>query len=417
MLKAEIISTGNEILNGELVDTNSTWIAEKLTRQGIRVVRKTSVGDEIKDLSKVLKELSSSKHLAIVTGGLGPTSDDITAQAAASAANTSLETDPRAVEQIRCFFQRIGGKMSETNKRQALLPLGSNLIENPIGSAPGFSIHTGNCLCFFLPGVPAEMKKMFEQTVLPKIREYFNLSTKDPYVSKLRIFGLGESQVEEKLSDFQQYFPGIELGYRAIFPELQLSLKPKENTNRNWEEALRQTEKWIISRLGQAVYSCANENMEEVIGKILTQRKETLAIAESCTGGKISHLITNVSGSSSYFLLSGVSYANEVKMKMLQVSASTLQAYGAVSPETAREMAAGIRKQCGATYAISTSGIAGPSGGTPEKPVGTVCIGIADSTHSYSRKYNFDFQSRTMNKKIFAFAALDLLRRHILNIA
>ncbi len=412
MLRAELISTGNELLHGELQDTNTAWIAEELSCRNIRIVRHTTVGDDIEQLTELLRECGARNHIALVTGGLGPTSDDITALAAAKAANITLELNSKAMEQIQSFFHRIGLVMPDNNEKQAMLPMGSELIENPIGSAPGFFVNIEKCMCFFLPGVPREMKLMLEQSVIPRIQERFGLTAEKPEKSKLRVFGLGESQVQAKLEEFSQNFPGIVLEYRALFPELQLTLRPSESANQAQDLLL--AEEWIISQLGNAVFSRGGEEMEEVIGRLLTSREESLAIAESCTGGRISHLVTNISGSSQYFLLSGVTYTNKSKTKLLGVSPDTLDNYGAVSEQTAREMAAGIRNISGATYGISTSGIAGPSGGTPEKPVGTVCIGIADSHDSTASKHKFNFDSRTMNKKIFAFLALDALRRHIL---
>ena len=413
MLKAELISTGNELLHGELQDTNTAWIAEELTGRNIQIVRHTTVGDDIEQLTKLLRECGAKNHIALVTGGLGPTSDDITAQAAAKAADTSLELNSRAMEQIQSFFHRIGLEMPDSNEKQAMLPMGSKLIENPIGSAPGFFVNIEKCMCFFLPGVPREMRVMLEQSVMPRINEKFGLTAEKPGKSKLRIFGLGESQVQARLEDFSQEFPGIVLEYRALFPELQLTLRPSEANQANQVQDLLHAEEWIISLLGNAVFSREGEEMEEVIGRLLTSKEESLAIAESCTGGRISHLVTNISGSSQYFLFSGVTYTNQSKIKLLGVSPDTLENHGAVSEQTAREMAAGIRDISGATYGVSTSGIAGPSGGTPEKPVGTVCIGIADSDDSTASKHKFNFDSRTMNKKIFAFLALDALRRRI----
>jgi len=409
----EILSTGDEIRSGALADTNAAYIAQKIEEAGLEVVRHNCVGDDMDRLVSIFREIGDRADIALVTGGLGPTTDDLTSEAAAKAAGTDLLLDKIALSQIEAFFQKRKYIMSESNRKQAMLPKGSEPLYNPVGTAPGFQLKIGKCIFFFMPGVPFEMKKMLSEQVLPRIAKIQGNNRRFYTVKTISVFGLSESLAESYVVEVNKKFPGIRLGLRAKFPEIQVKLYADGENETELNQLVHDATEWATERLGDKVFSLDNKPMEAVVGEILKKKNATLAVAESCTGGLISHWLTNVSGSSDYFLFSGVVYSNDAKIKVLGVSPETLDRYGAVHEETAREMAEGVRRVAGSSYGLSTSGIAGPAGGTSDKPVGTLCIGIATPDGSKGRRFNFTFDSRMMNKKIFAMTALDMLRREI----
>ena len=411
---AEVLATGDELRSGALVDTNSAYISKKIEELGVKITRHNCVGDDEDELTKILLELADRADIIIVTGGLGPTLDDLSREAAARAAGVSLKLDAGALEKIESFFIAKQKNMPKTNTTQAMFPEGADILENPIGTAPGFSVKIGRGFFFFLPGVPAEMRKMLNQQVLPRIRQ----ELKDPYYYRtetISTFGLGESALEEKLSDFPGLFPDIKLGFRASFPEVQIKLYQKNSDEsalvREQEEAIT----WIKEKLGRKIVSLTGQPMATVVGDLLIQQKATLAVAESCTGGLIANWLTDRPGSSDYFLLAAVTYANTAKQRVLGVEPTTLEKWGAVHEKTAKAMADGVRKLSQATYAIATTGIAGPTGGSPEKPVGTVYIALTGPHGTEARRYFFPFGKRRLNKKIFAAQALNLLRLELLS--
>ncbi len=410
---AEILATGDELRSGALVDTNSAYISEKIEELGIKITRHNCVGDDEDELTAILLELAERADIIIVTGGLGPTLDDLSREAAVRAAGVSLILDRKVLEKIESFFVSRQKSMPANNTRQAMFPQGAVILENPIGTAPGFSLKIGRGTFFFLPGVPAEMRKMLNEQVIPRIKR----KVKDPYYYKTKTistFGLGESALEDKLSAFPELFPGIKLGFRASFPEVQIKLYQK-NSNKNalikeQEEAIT----WIKEKLGRKIVSLTGQPLATVVGDLLIKQKATLAVAESCTGGLIANWLTDRPGSSEYFLLAAVTYANSAKQRVLGVAQKTLEQWGAVHEETAIAMAVGAKKLSGSTYAIATTGIAGPTGGSPEKPAGTVYIAFAGPQETKARHYFFPFGKRRLNKKIFAAQALNLLRLELL---
>ena len=416
-MKAEILATGDEIRSGALVDSNSAYISQKLEETGISVVRHSCVGDDSDILTAILREIGSRTDICIVTGGLGPTSDDLTSETAAIAAGVELVINKKALSSVEKFFKTRKRLFNPSNKKQALLPEGSDCLFNPVGSAPGFSLKIDRCLFFFLPGVPPEMRKMLSDKVLPhieklqgKIRAYCQNRT-------ISTFGLTEAAVNEKLTGFPDLFKELKLGLRANFPVIQVKLYGSGKDENNLNELLDKAADWISQKIGKKIVSVNGSSMEKVVGDLLVEKKATIAVAESCTGGLISHLFTNVPGSSDFFLFSGVTYSNKSKIKILGVSPSTLKKYGAVHEETAKEMAKGAKRISGATFGLSTTGIAGPDGGTESKPVGTVCIGLATPDAVYAHRFHFSSFNRLMNKKIFAITALDLLRRELLDLS
>jgi nicotinamide-nucleotide amidase len=371
------------------------------------------VGDDLAVLVAVLREIGQRADIAVVTGGLGPTEDDLSAAAAAGAAGVGLALDPEAMKTVEGFFKTFNRPMTESNRKQAWLPRGAVCLDNPVGTAPGFALPIGRSFFFFLPGVPFEMKKMLEEKVLPRILQMQGEKHVFRRVKTLSTFGLPESLAGEKVAALGGLFPDIKLGLRAKFPEIQIKLYAANDDEARLTQRLDEAGRWVRQQLGRHVFADDGSSMEEAVGRLLTARRATLAVAESCTGGLIAHRLTNVAGSSAYFLLSAVTYSNEAKTAILGVRPETLRQWGAVSEETAAEMAAGVRRAAGASLGLATSGIAGPGGGTEEKPVGTVCIGLADGQKVVTRRRCFPFGKRLMNKAIFAMAALDLLRRKL----
>jgi len=414
-MKGEILATGDEIRSGALVDSNSAHISQKLEEIGISVVRHSCVGDDEDILTAILKEIGSRTNICIVTGGLGPTSDDLTSESAAKAAGVKLVISKTALSSVENFFKTRKRLFNPSNKKQALLPEGAECLFNPIGSAPGFSLKIDRCLFFFLPGVPPEMRKMLADKVLPRIEKLHGKTKKYCQNRMITTFGLTEAAVNEKLTDFPNLFKELKLGLRANFPVIQVKLYGTGEDRNALNELLDKASDWISNKIGNRIVSMDGASMESVVGDLLVGEKATVTVAESCTGGLISHLLTNVPGSSNFFLFSGVTYSNQSKSKVLGVSPSTLKKYGAVHEETAKEMAKGAQHISGATYGLSTTGIAGPDGGTESKPVGTVCIGIATPHSVRAHRYHFSSFNRPMNKKIFAMTALDLLRKELLN--
>ncbi len=413
---AEIMATGEEIRSGALIDSNSAYIADKLEEVGVFVARHTCVGDDLDLLISAFKEIGSRADVAVVTGGLGPTSDDLSAQAAAAAAEVSLVLNQTARQSLENFFKERKRVLNPASQKQALLPEGAQCFANPIGTAPGFSIKIGKCLFFFLPGVPGEMRRMLSDSVLPQLNQNLGATRNFYRVKTLSTFGLTESKVFERLAGLENTFPEISLGLRVKFPEIQVKLYANGPNKQQLNDNLESTARWVTDKMGNKVFSQQGDPMEKAVGQLLREKQATLALAESCTGGLIANMLTNESGSSDYFVFSGITYSNQAKIDILNVSAETIRIHGAVHENTAKEMARGARSISGATYGLATSGIAGPTGGTKDKPVGTVCIGLATPHASVGHRFYFWLGNRIMNKQVFAVAALDVLRRELLGI-
>ncbi len=416
-MKAEILATGEEIRTGAVIDSNSAHIAQALEQEGLTVVRHLCVGDDLALLAATLSEIGARAEVAVVTGGLGPTVDDLSAAAAARAAGVATALDPEALVAVQRFLCALNIPLSPSQQKQALLPEGAGWLPNPVGSAPGFQLVIGRCRFFFLPGVPHEMRRMLADQVLPRLRALLPATRERHLTHTFSAFGDAEAAVGDCLALLPEKFPGVRLGLRAHFPEIQVKLYLGGSAAAGLDQKLAAAASWVRQRLGAVVFSEDGESMETVVGRLLLARKATLAVAESCTGGLVSHWLTNVPGSSGYFLFGGVTYANSAKSGVLGVGLQTLARVGAVHEETVREMACGARRVAGATYGLATSGIAGPDGGTPEKPVGTVCIGLAGPQGADAFRFRFDSGRRLANKTLFAMRALDLLRRELLKAA
>jgi nicotinamide-nucleotide amidase len=362
-------------------------------------------------LVSILSEIGARADIAVITGGLGPTVDDLSASAAAEAAGVNLELNEDALMSMKEYFSRFSRKVSGSDNKQAILPSGAVPIVNTCGTAPGFIFHIGKCRCYFLPGVPKEMEKMVSVSVLPDILTYCGDEKGNTLRKELSLFGLPEAMVNEKLKGFDLLFPHVKLGMLARFPVITVKLTAIGTDKDSITHEIDKAGIWCAEQLGDKIFSLDGRSMESEIAFLLLKNKETIGVAESCTGGLISHLLTNVAGSSDYFLFSGVTYSNDAKQDVLGVSGDTLKMYGAVSEETVREMATGVRRISGSTYGLATSGIAGPSGGTEDKPLGTVCVGISTKDQTLAYTFNSPFKERLSNKQIFAICALDLLRK------
>lgn len=415
---AHILSTGDEVLLGDIVDTNSGFLCHALKTMGIRVEKITAVGDDVKTICTAIRDISLQATVCFVTGGLGPTPDDLTALACSQAAEDRLELNHDALASMTAYFAKKGFHLTCDNEKQAMLPSSSKMLVNHNGTAPGFYMTIHQCLFFFMPGVPAEMKMMFEKEVKTVLSRVFDLN-EGILIERLTVFGLPESKIGGLLKPFNDNFPGVQLGFRVDFPliEVKIVATGSIHDRQSALSGLARAKQWVAGQLGNKVVSEAGLTLVQEVGRLLTLEKKTLAVAESCTGGLISNLITDVAGSSDYFLFSGVTYSNDAKMNILNVKKKTLMAHGAVHEQTALEMAQGARLCAGADVAVSTTGIAGPGGGSLEKPVGMVCIGLATPSGATAETYCFSFDDRFLNKKMFAMTALNRLRRYLLSLS
>ncbi len=413
-MKIEVLTIGDEILSGNIVDTNFAWLGEYLWSRGYDLHAHSSVGDDPEPIIKALHLAASRSQAVIVTGGLGPTIDDITIETAAKAFGLPQILFPDALETIRKRFERLNRPMAANNEKQAMLPQGSTAIPNDNGTAPGCHVIYQGVHFFFLPGVPSEMKKMCEAYVFPKIHE---ISPEKVEFSQkvLRCFGMTESAMDRALADLD--LQGCDLAFRIFFPEILLKVSARSQNKEDKkavESRVATVTAGVYQRLGAVIYNEGNAMLQQVVGEMLVKKSETLAVAESCTGGLLASLITDVPGSSRYFMQGVVTYSNESKQKLLGVPEEILKNHGAVSSETAISMAEGLRERAGTTYALSMTGIAGPDGGTAQKPVGTVHIALATPEGTQERKIFFP-TSREWFKKITAYSALDLLRKHLIH--
>ncbi len=413
----EIISTGDEVLEGIVVDSNAAYIADVLTAAGLPVGRHTCVGDDKEALSEVMTESAGRADVVIVTGGLGPTHDDLTAAAAAKVAGVQLVQNREALAGVERFFSYLGVEPGYTDKKQTMLPEGSHCLDNPVGSAPGFRMTLEWSTFFFLPGVPVEARRMLRDHVLPWLTLTGLTGGDHILIKTVSCFGLAEALIGERLETVRKVFPGIRIGTRVHFPAIDIRLADKGPSLEKIASRLEDAAKKVVAAIGeQYIYSIAGKTMEAEVGALLNSSKCSLSLAESCTGGLISNMITDVAGSSDYFLFSGVTYSNRSKIDMLGVSPETIEKYGTVHEETAKQMADGVRRLSGADFGLSTSGIAGPGGGSPEKPVGTICIGLSSRFGTNGYRFRFPFGDRWKNKTVFAVTALDLLRKEILRL-
>jgi len=411
MLTAEIIAVGSELLTPERTDTNSLWLTEKLNEIGIEVKLKTIVGDEEMRLEETIRDAVKRSDIVITTGGLGPTEDDVTRQVSAKAIDRELVYHTELEDDLRTRFERWGRKMPEINKRQAYVIDGSDVLPNPNGSAVGMFARVGEKFLAVLPGPPRENQPMFIDHVLPHLKEV--AGTVFVKRRNLRVVGLGESALDEAIAPIYTAYKSVQTSILFNKTEVEVQISATDTDETAAKRTADELADKVVEKLGVAVFSFNGETMEEVVGKLLTERGLTVSLAESCTGGLIAERLTDMPGSSKYFLEGAVTYSNGAKISRLGVKSETLDRFGAVSAETAEEMAVGMRERAQTDFAVSITGIAGPDGGSEEKPVGTVFIALADAEGVRSMKFVFP-GDRYLIRWRSSQAALDFLRRRIL---
>jgi len=406
----EIITIGDELISGRVVDINAWYAAGRLTATGLRVIRVTTVGDDQESISEALQKALNDSQFVIITGGLGSTDDDITNEIAASALKRPLCLDEEMYEQIKDYVAVRGLKMSRALEKMAWMPEDAKIL-SPKENVCGFSLVENKVRLYFLPGVPEQMRYLMDEVVIPDLLlQCTALPTLKHRV--LKLYGISEPSIAEKLGDLPGKAGNIILGFYPRFPENHITLSLRADDQPSVTGELDVMENEIRSRVGPFIFATGDHTMERVVGERLLQKKLTLSVAESCTGGLIGNLLTNVPGSSGYFLGGVIAYSNEAKMALLGVSKQTLDTHGAVSDPAAREMAAGVRRELKADLGLAVTGVAGPDGGSDEKPVGTVHIGLASGDEAFSGKYRF-WGKREQNKLNSAMMALDWVRRYL----
>lgn len=408
-MRIEILTIGNELLNGDLADTNTQRLARFARARGLFIQAAQTVPDDLDAIVKALTRAASNTELVLVSGGLGPTSDDLTLEAAARFAGVELTTHAPTVARLEARFAERGLTMTPNNLRQARIPATAEVFDNPVGTAPHVQLQVGTTRLFFFPGVPHELARLCDDYLGPWLETHAPIRR---YRSAIfRTFGKTESAVASLIERALAPDPRMHIAYRAHFPEIQVSLHVDEPDADEAERLLLTSSAIVREQLGDIIFSeRADDGLMEVIAKALSSRGETLALAESCTGGLVARMCTELPGSSRWFIEGFVTYSNTAKTGRLGVAPELIAAHGAVSEPVARAMAEGARRVAGTDWALSITGIAGPDGGSAEKPVGTVHLALAGAggTTHLSRRYPFD---RGRNRTVSAYAALDLLRR------
>ncbi len=416
-MRAVILTIGDELLIGQTINTNASWLGEQLSDSGIDLVRVVTIGDDAAELFQELGRSIEDCELLILTGGLGPTHDDITRDVLADYFDVDLHFDAEVFETIKERFEGRGRRMAESNRLQAMVPAGFEVLPNPGGTAPGLwrtlRIDDTERFIAVLPGVPHEMEGLFRSEVRPRLR-----SRKDLRVIRhktLRTAGIGESALQEKIGDLSEVLsPSLRLAYLPASSGVRLRMSTFASSPEEAERMLEELESRLRERVDSNIYGTDDETLEEIVGRILVGRGLTIAVAESCTGGHVCHQITNVSGSSAYLAGGIIAYSNKVKTELLGVDRKMLEQEGAVSRDVAERMADGVRDLLGSDIGISTTGIAGPTGGTADKPVGTVWIAYADAQHTQSILLHL-VKERILNKELTTTALLNFVRRRLLS--
>lgn len=414
-MQAEIITIGDEILIGQTIDTNSAWLGEHLNAMGIRVHRVTSISDNKEEIIRSLDEACMRSQVVLVTGGLGPTKDDITKKTLCEYFQTELVLDETSLARVAEFFKGRGLPMLEVNRQQAMVPAACQIIHNMRGTANGMWFEKGQSIIVSMPGVPYEMIGMMEDEVLDKIAHHFQR----PSIVHRTVLtqGVGESFLADVIQDWENSLDSenIKLAYLPSPGMVKLRMSAYGGGNEDaLLEKIARKEKELLAIIGEHVFGFGKDTLASVVGKMLLDRKETLCVAESCTGGFLSHLLTSTAGASDYFVGGVIAYTYSIKDHQLGVSMELLQSTGAVNEETAIQMAEGARQRLNTTYAISTTGIAGPGGGTPDNPVGTIWIAVATPEQTIAKKFSFG-KSRERNILVAANSALNLLRKEIIH--
>ena len=413
-MRIEIISIGNELTSGEVVNTNAAYLAEVLTERGFEVPFITTIGDDEWQIGDALHRVLERADAAVVSGGLGPTTDDLTADAAAKAFGRHLVLNKQVLEDIRRRFSERGMEMPPSNEKQACFPDQAEILANPLGTAPGFAVRHRRKIFIFLPGVPRELKHMFREEAL----EVLEKERKEPvfYQSRtLKVFGFTESAIADRLKDVKAQEYSANLAYLPRFPENHVKITVHGPSPEGVAGHLAELEAVIREKLEGRIFAADEEVLEGLVGSLLRSHQSTLSVAESCTGGLVAHRLTNIPGSSDYFERGVVAYSNRAKVEMLKVPQTLLEQFGAVSIPVAEKMAEGVRSLSQSTLGLGITGIAGPGGGSPEKPVGTVCIALASPKGTVAKQYQF-WGERDRIKAISAHTGLDWVRRYFLNL-
>lgn len=408
---AELLTIGDEILYGQIVDTNSQWMGVELSNAGIKVIRKTTVGDVEDEILAALAEAEKRADIILITGGLGPTSDDLTKPCLAKYFNCEVKIHEEALAEVTAFFTQRGRELTEINRQQAALPVCCEKITNAVGTAPGMWFERNGKVFMSMPGVPHEMKLMMTNFVIPKLKATFH--TPVIHHTLIRTVGIGESFLAEKIAAWEKALPAhTKLAYLPSLGEVKLRLTSTGESLADLKQEAQKQVEALREKAADYIFGYGEDPLEVVIGRTLKEKKLTISIAESCTGGYLSHLITSVAGSSEYFLGSIIPYDYQIKMRQLGVKPETLEKYGAVSEPTIIEMANIVRAKFNTDIGVATSGIAGPGGATPDKPVGTVWIAYSDKYQTVTRKLQLS-KERMTNIRLASVAVLNLIRQSL----
>lgn len=411
IIKAEILAIGDELLYGQTLDTNSHYISGELDKEGIKVIRRTTIGDTEDEILTAFAEAEARAHIVLISGGLGPTSDDLTKPCLAKYFDCEIKIHPEALEEVTAFFRQRGRELTELNKLQAALPVCCEKITNTMGTAPGMWFERNGKVFVSMPGVPHEMKKMVTTQVIPKLLSKFKIPILRHQL--IRTAGIGESFLAEKIAAWESSLPShIKLAYLPSEAGVKLRLTGLSESESQLQNDFNDLVEKIKPFAAEYIFGFNDDPLEVVTGNIMRKKKLTLSIAESCTGGYVSHLITTVPGSSDYLKGSIIPYSNEMKINLLGVEPLTLEKFGAVSEQTIIEMATQVKTKFNTSIGVATSGIAGPGGGTQEKPVGTVWIAYADNTKVISKKLQLS-KDRLVNIKLTATAVLNLIYKNL----
>jgi nicotinamide-nucleotide amidase len=403
---AEILTIGDELCRGEIVDTNAAWLGERLTELGLHVRWRSSTTDEATDMEAAFRQAGGRAEVVVCSGGLGPTDDDRTVDVVSRLLGVEPQSDPAHHQRMVERFGARGFEVTPNNLRQVRVPGGADVLPNSAGLAPGFAVRLGRAELYCAPGVPREMKAIWQESIAPRLAGRAG----GVHTAKRvwRVAGMGESHVDHKLRGLLEGVPDATLHFRIAYPENLVTVVVRRGNAAEARAMIERLDGEVRARLGGAVYGIDDQTLAQVIGDKLRARKETLATAESCTGGLIGDLLTDVPGSSDYYRGGAVAYSNALKQSLLGVRRETLEAHGAVSEACVREMAEGARERLGASWAIAVSGIAGPGGGTVDKPVGLVHYAVAGPSVNEARKLSWPTERRLV-KQLAAFAALNLL--------
>lgn len=412
-LRAEIIAVGSELLDLGRVESNSIFLSQRLKAVGARVERKWVVGDSAQEIETALQTaLAASSDVIVFSGGLGPTTDDITRETVAEVLGRPLKLDSSIIEDLKRRAASFGLRLTDNNRRQAMVPQGAEVLDNPNGSAPGLFMRQDGALIFLLPGPPRELEPMTEAQLLDRVRR---LKPAPQAISRcLKLAGLGESQVDHQVEAIYKSYPEVETTILSSIGIIELHfLWAGPDDAPRAQETLDELTGKVRNKLGSRIYADRDVELEEVLGEMLRQQGKTLATAESCTGGWVGKRLTDVPGSSDYYLGGVLAYTNQLKVDLLGVNETTLERFGAVSPQTAEQMARGVRERTGADIGLSVTGIAGPGGGSEEKPVGLVYLGLSTDDDTQSRRFQVPGERKFVRLRTVR-AALDLVRRSLL---